>query len=84
MYWHAGPPSAAEARYLVRTTPTGAETSLGPQTPENQAIYELFMQRKRDSLDGGLESRAGPTSAPEPCTARGASGDAMKVYFISK
>ncbi|POR10228.1 hypothetical protein HND92_09660 [Diaphorobacter sp. JS3050] len=51
MYWHAGPPSAPEARYLVRTTPTGAETSLGPQTPENQAIYERFMQRKRNSVE---------------------------------
>ena len=51
MYWHAGPPSAPKARHLVRTTPTGAETSLGPQTPENQAIYERFMQRKRDSVE---------------------------------
>lgn len=51
MYWHAGPPSAPEARYLVRTTPAGAETSLGPQTPENQAIYDRFMQRKRESAE---------------------------------
>lgn len=51
MYWHAGPPSAPEARYLVRTTPAGAETSLGPRTPENEAIYERFMQRKRESAE---------------------------------
>ncbi|MDY0107037.1 MAG: GSU2403 family nucleotidyltransferase fold protein [Giesbergeria sp.] len=51
MYWHAGPPSAPEARYLVRTTPAGAETSLGPQTPETQAIYDRFMQRKRESAE---------------------------------
>ena len=51
MYWHAGPPSAPEARYLVRTTPAGAETSLGLQTPETQAIYDRFMQRKRESAE---------------------------------
>jgi hypothetical protein len=51
MYWHAGPPSAPEARYLVRTTPAGAETSLGPQTSETQAIYDRFMQRKQESAE---------------------------------
>lgn len=51
MYWHAGPPSAPDARYLVRTTPAGAETSLGPQTAETQAIYDRFMQRKQDSAE---------------------------------
>lgn len=51
MYWHAGPPSAPGARYLVRTTPAGAETSLGPQAPETQAIYDRFMQRKRESAE---------------------------------
>ena len=45
MYWHAGPPSAPDARYLVRTTPAGAETSLGARTPENEAIYQRFKQR---------------------------------------
>ena len=49
MYWHAGPPSAPDARYLVRTTPAGAETSLGARTPENEAIYQRFMQRKQES-----------------------------------
>lgn len=51
MYWHAGPPSSPESRYLVRTTPAGAETSLGPRTPETQAIYDKFMQRKQASAD---------------------------------
>ena len=51
MYWHAGRTSAPEAKYLVRTTPAGAETSLGPRTPENVAIYERFTQRKRESTE---------------------------------
>lgn len=58
MYWHAGPPSAPEARYLVRTSPAGAETSLGARSPENEAIYDRFMQRKRDSTErvAGLQA----------------------------
>jgi hypothetical protein len=51
MYWHAGPTSAPDAKYLVRTTPAGAETSLGTRTPENVAIYERFTQRKRESAE---------------------------------
>lgn len=51
MYWHAGSASSPEAKYLVRTTPAGAETSLGPHTPENMAIYERFTQRKRESTE---------------------------------
>ena len=51
MYWHAGPPSSPESKYLVRTTPAGAETSLGPRTPENEAIYERFTLRKRESVE---------------------------------
>lgn len=49
MYWHAGPVSAPHARYLVRTSPAGAETSLGPHSPETEGIYERFMQRKQES-----------------------------------
>ncbi|CAN5683869.1 GSU2403 family nucleotidyltransferase fold protein [soil metagenome] len=49
MYWHAGPSSSPDSRYLVRTTPAGAETSLGAHTPETQAIYDKFMQRKQAS-----------------------------------
>jgi len=51
MYWHAGPASAPDAKYLVRTTPAGSETSLGPRTPENETIYERFTQRKRESAE---------------------------------
>lgn len=51
MYWHAGSASSPESRYLVRTTPAGAETSLGPRTPETQAIYDKFTQRKQASAE---------------------------------
>ncbi|MDR6215704.1 GSU2403 family nucleotidyltransferase fold protein [Paracidovorax wautersii] len=51
MYWHAGPASSPETRYLVRTTSSGGETSLGAISPENEAIYERFMQRKKDSAE---------------------------------
>lgn len=51
MYWHAGSPSAPQAKYLVRTTPAGAETSLGARTLETEAIYERFTQRKRESAE---------------------------------
>ncbi len=51
MYWHAGPASSPESKYLVRTSPAGAETSLGPRTPETQAIYDKFMQRKQASAE---------------------------------
>ena len=49
MYWHAGPALSPDSKYLVRTTPAGAETSLGARTPETQAIYEKFTQRKQES-----------------------------------
>lgn len=51
MYWHAGPPSSPESKYLVRTTPAGSETSLGSCTPETEAIYARFTQRKRESAE---------------------------------
>ena len=51
MYWHAGPSLSPGSKYLVRTTPAGAETSLGPRTPDNEAIYERFTQRKRASAE---------------------------------
>ena len=51
MYWHAGPAASPDAKYLVRTTPAGAETSLGPRIPENIAIYDRFTQRKRESAE---------------------------------
>ena len=51
MYWHAGPAASPESKYLVRTTPAGAETSLGARTPETQAIYDKFTQRKQASTE---------------------------------
>jgi hypothetical protein len=51
MYWHAGSASAPDAKYLVRTTPAGAETSLGARTPDTEAMYERFTQRKRESAE---------------------------------
>ena len=51
MYWHAGPASSPQNQYLVRTTPAGVETSLGPRAPETEAIYERFTQRKRESTE---------------------------------
>ena len=51
MYWHAGPPSAPEAQYLVRTSPTGGEKSLGRRSPENDAIFDAFHRRKSDAED---------------------------------
>lgn len=51
MYWHAGPVSSPESKYLVRTTPAGAETSLGARTPETQAIYDKFTLRKQSSAE---------------------------------
>ena len=49
MYWHKGPASAPEASYLVRTTPAGAETSLGLRSAHNEEIYGRFIERKRAS-----------------------------------
>lgn len=51
MYWHAGPASSPQSSYLIRTSPAGAETSLGLRTPETEAIYERFMQRKQESAE---------------------------------
>jgi hypothetical protein len=58
MYWHAGPPTSPDAKYLVRTTPAGAETSLGPRTAELDAIYARFTQKKRESAErvSGLQA----------------------------
>lgn len=43
-------------RYLVRSNSRGAEHSLGPQSPESEAIYTRFMQRK-ESAQGTLRAR---------------------------
>lgn len=49
MYWHAGPAANPAAQYLVRTSRTGAEKSLGARNAETEHIYERFMSRKRDN-----------------------------------
>ncbi len=36
----------AGRQYLIRVAASGAQTSLGPRSPENEAIYERFMARK--------------------------------------
>jgi len=42
MFWREG----NNIRYLIRMSPAGAQTSLGPESPENRALYEKFMARK--------------------------------------
>lgn len=46
MYWHKGPAAAPENVYLVRTSASGSEKSLGPRSPETEAIYASFRRRK--------------------------------------
>jgi hypothetical protein len=46
MYWHKGPPSAPDQSYLVRTSSTGGEKSLGPRSAETEQIYAAFLDRK--------------------------------------
>ena len=36
-------------RYLIRVSGTGAQTSLGPASPENEAIFERFTDRKESA-----------------------------------
>jgi hypothetical protein len=36
-------------RYLIRTSPTSAQRSIGPDSPETQEMYQRFMQRKEAS-----------------------------------
>lgn len=60
MYWHRGPASAPEDTYLVRTSASGSEKSLGPRSLETEAMYASFRQRKelaeerRDGLKAAL------------------------------
>ena len=46
MYWHKGPASAPEQSYLVRTSSSGAEKSLGPRSTQTLAMYDSFRSRK--------------------------------------
>jgi len=41
-----------DSTYLIRTTTLGGQKSLGPRTPDTEAIYEKFVRRKAE-----LESR---------------------------
>ena len=60
MYWHKGPVSAPDDAYLVRTSAAGSEKSLGRRSPETEAMYASFRQRKemaaerRDGLKASL------------------------------
>lgn len=46
MYWHKSSTASPDASYLVRTSASGSEKSLGRRTPETEAIYDKFLQRK--------------------------------------
>ncbi len=46
MYWHKGPASAPNQSYLVRTSASGSEKSLGPRSPDTEAMYSSFRARK--------------------------------------
>ncbi|GAA4028684.1 GSU2403 family nucleotidyltransferase fold protein [Actimicrobium antarcticum] len=46
MYWHKGAASTPGDVYLVRTSASGSEKSLGRRSPETEAIYAKFRQRK--------------------------------------
>lgn len=49
MYWHKGPASTPRKQYLVRTTASGGEKSLGPRGPETELLFERFQERKQRS-----------------------------------
>jgi hypothetical protein len=49
MYWHKGHNSAPDDFYLVRTTPSGSEKSLGPRSEDTERIYNTFQARKREA-----------------------------------
>ena len=59
-------------RYLIRVSGTGAQTSLGPASTENERIFERFTARKesakaRQGLNGGGNQRQhGHTHRPVP------------------
>jgi hypothetical protein len=60
MYWHKGPMASPDDAYLVRTSASGSEKSLGRRSPETEAMYASFRQRKelaelrRDGLKTAL------------------------------
>jgi hypothetical protein len=59
MYWHKGPMSSPDSAYLVRTSASGSEKSLGLRSPRTEAIYADFHARKSvavERLDGLKEA----------------------------
>jgi len=48
----------SERSYLIRVSGKGAQTSLGPDSPENQLIYERFMARKASLEDRHKQLKA--------------------------
>jgi hypothetical protein len=60
MYWHKGPSSSPDDTFLVRTSASGSEKSLGPRSAKTEEIYTNFRQRKtmaeerRDGLKAAL------------------------------
>ncbi|MGI4849351.1 MAG: GSU2403 family nucleotidyltransferase fold protein [Janthinobacterium lividum] len=48
MYWHKGPAGAPHQAYLIRTSATGSERSLGPRSLETEAIHEKFHHKKTE------------------------------------
>lgn len=51
MYWHKGPASAPDESYLVRTSASGSEKSLGVRSAETEALYNNFQQRKASAAE---------------------------------
>lgn len=54
MYWHAGPPSSPESKYLVRTTPAGAE----------KVLARARLRPKPSTTNSPKESRPAPSGLP--------------------
>ena len=62
MYWHKGHNSAPNDVYLVRTTPSGSEKSLGPRSNDTERIYNTLQARKREAQTrvSGLRKAVSP------------------------
>jgi hypothetical protein len=45
-------------KYLIRVSGTGAQTSLGPASEENQQLYERFVNRKTSAEDRAKQLKA--------------------------
>lgn len=53
MYWKR----QGKTEYLIRTTPSNSQKSLGPRSPETESIYKKFTERKTSS-EGRVKSLA--------------------------